>query len=473
MAESRPDPGAQTIDQAAPIRAISGSRSLVLIPDGPFLTVRTKTGELLDPKAAEVIMALGGKEPEWLRLVEALQVVNSFYPGSSSALLRAADAVGRNRTERVRLAKESSDRDVLLAFAAIGQTQVVSNPNLDPEEWSLLINHRDPEVRAKAWSLAQVLPPSLADYPDERTRLRVAQNRDCPPAVLTRLARDDDQKVLMAVGANPGTPPKTLSRLARMRRHPFIRRSVAVNPSAPRRTLVRLVRDNQPPVRLAAVSNPSLPSKYARGRVGDTNGSVRYAVAKRTDLSPHALSWLERFARHDNPQQYALTRRQLAVNPACPQFLRERLQRIDKELRIASQHHKLLSRRRRFVMIVALPVAVVGLLISIGVISAGAVNVAQSRLSLGTYQLVGGLVFTGLFVAYLVGFRRRSRSPGVYWRPPLPVQVARGVLILGLVGGAVALRSPGLLALPLVIVGLRSATITRQKRSAAQRRARS
>lgn len=170
MSQTVSSPGVQHIDASGFItRAISGGRSLVLTVDSGMLTVRTKAGEHLDPNAAEVIMALGGEEPKWLRLVETLQVVNASYPGSQFALVQAAEVAGRNPAVRAQLAKRSSNRIVLLALAAIGQAQVACNPNLDAAEWDLLLNHRDSSVQAKAWSLVRVLPPSLADHVDENT----------------------------------------------------------------------------------------------------------------------------------------------------------------------------------------------------------------------------------------------------------------------------------------------------------------
>jgi len=472
MSQTVSSPGVQPIDASGFItRAISGGRSLVLTVDAGILTVRTKAGELLDPKAAEVIMALGGEEPKWLHLVEALQVVNASYPGSQFALVEAAEVVGRNPAVRGQLAKTSSNRVVLLALAAIGQAQVACNPYLDAAEWDLLLNHRDSSVQAKAWSLARVLPPSLADHVDENTRIRVAQNPDCPPKVLARLGRDKNAKVLMAAGANPSTPVKTLRRLARTPRQTFIRRSVAVNPSTPRWTLVRLVRDLQPVVRAAVVTNPSLPTQYARNRVGDASGTVRYAVAQRTDLGPHALSWLERFARRDGSRQYALTRKRLEYNPSCPPYLRKRLNQIDDQLHQATEPRRPLSKRTRAAIVFgALPASILGLFVGTALLIVGSMSIYSGRPSVGVFQMVSGLALDVMCVAFLIWFQRRSRPPGSLWRPPLPVQIARWVIVIGMIAGAAAAHAPGLLVLPLLLFGVRSTIVTRQRRAARQHR---
>jgi hypothetical protein len=273
---------------------------------------------------------------------------------------------------------------------------------------------------------------------------------------------------MIAVGANPATPVSTLKALAKKHHQPLLRRSVASNPSAPGWTLARLVRDRMPMVRAAAVTNPSLPRFHVRGRISDLNGAVRSAAAMRSDLGPHTLSWLERFARHDSAQQYALTRTRLAHNPSCPQFLKDRLERINIELRTAVKLDASILRQRRIVTVVATPFCVVGLLIAVGLVAAGVGNLADA-FSLGIRQLVGG-VGLGLFlISLLVWLPRRSRAPGARWRPPHPIVAALSVAMIALVCAAVVLRNPADAVFPLIII-LSQLALRLEKRANKQRR---
>ena len=65
------------------------------------------------------------------------------------------------------------------------------------------------------------------------TRLKLAQNPNTPPEILTILARDEDEDVRWRVAHNPNTPPEILTHLARDK-DGDVRYYVERNPNATR-----------------------------------------------------------------------------------------------------------------------------------------------------------------------------------------------------------------------------------------------
>ena len=162
------------------LRTVIGSEVLYLDTSEAELELFTKTGQRLDPTSAEVILALGGDEPKWLRVVEALGAVHRIYPHDQEALLDAAEAIGQKKSSMVVTARDSRHYAELVALAEMGVHQVATNPLVDSLIWGLLMGDRDPGVCKRALVAANVLPPSLADYPDPQARIRVARNPLCP-----------------------------------------------------------------------------------------------------------------------------------------------------------------------------------------------------------------------------------------------------------------------------------------------------
>jgi hypothetical protein len=300
--------------------------------EGASLIVNHANGRRLDSAAAEVLTALGGAEPAWFPIVEALNDVARAYPQDWRAIRSGAAALALGPIARAQSARTETDRACLIALASVGRYEVGSNPTCDTELWNLVRYHRNEEVAAAALEHNEVLPPALAEHPDAETRARVAANPFCPPELLTKLAADAPA-VCTAAARNPRCPPEALDRLARDSESMWVRQAVASNPSCPKRAYRVLMWDRHAYVRNAFVLNPSVPTRVAASRIyNDPTASVHAALASRVDLTARDLAWLERYARRDPANIYQLVRRRLAQHPSCPARLSRRLEVIDVTL---------------------------------------------------------------------------------------------------------------------------------------------
>ena len=149
---------------------------------------------------------------------------------------------------------------------------------------------------------------------------------------LERLARDEDASVQAAAAANTNTPTSAQLELG-LHNDVRVRQAIAANTSAPRVVIDALLKDRIANVRSAAVTNPVLSARLAAERIWiDPTPAVHLALASRVDLSAGALSWVERYARRDKPQTYALVRGRIRQHPACPTNLEARLDKIERRL---------------------------------------------------------------------------------------------------------------------------------------------
>ncbi len=302
-------------------RVTIGSTSLVLVWDSARFHVLGRDGGLLDPRAAEVLIGLGGEPPAWLAVVDALHAVHHTY-GGQEPVMRAAEALGQSKAAVARLAKVSDDPAVCTALAAAGHAQIAANPSCTKVEWDLLADSRDPNVAGRARALAVTLPAALADHPDPDVRARVARNPAVPEATLAALAADADIDVRRTVAANPSAPQAALATLAGSPDR-SIAMAVAANRSTSEAVLRRLARHRHAEVRAASAANSSLPVRRATWMMWDEHGTVRTALAGRADLSPWALSMVERYALRD--QQYRQTAWRLTNNPSSTTRLKRRI----------------------------------------------------------------------------------------------------------------------------------------------------
>jgi hypothetical protein len=294
------------------------------------LEVRTASGDLLDPVAADVLIALGGDVPAWLSIVEGLQAVDRWAGGDIAAVRRAASALARSDHNRARLARSLDDQAVLVALAASGQSQVAQNPAVTAVEWDLLCGHRDKRVRSRALGLATTLPAALADHPDPEARLRVGRNPSCPVAVLDRLSQDGDQEVRRAVAANPGTSPVRLNSLLKDKSTPdWVRLAVALNPRCPRLGLLRCLRVVNANIQTAAARNPALPSSWAAVLVMNRRSGIRRGLASRRSNTLRRLAWIDRCSRRDQPKWQLMIRAQLRFHVNAADKLKSRLAELD------------------------------------------------------------------------------------------------------------------------------------------------
>jgi hypothetical protein len=427
-----------------------GSLPLVLDTSGTYLQVFTKGVQgRLDPQAAEVIVALGGEEPPWLRPVESLMCVHRHFPGDEAALVSAAEAIGAKEARRAQIARQSESDPVLIGLAAFGQKQVATNPCLDARMWTLLRYHRISEVSRQALDIANVLPPRLALFPDPETRMRVANNPECPPGMLAMLSLDSSsEQIRVAAARNTACPQDALGQLSRDE-NVGVRHAVAANASTNQKLLARLLVDRYAHVRVAAVTNPSLPPKAAARRIGiDATPTVHIALASRVDLSPRALSWLERYSRGDKQHTYAAVRRRLRQNPTCPDYLMKRLDYIDRRISASRPRKEV-----RLDFILGVPVAICGLPF-VALLILAAVGDAQTGNTLGCLIRGGCAVAVGWLTVYVVRRLWRLHAPptGAYFVPPrrrqamalvalcgfaLPIFVAAGLAVGGVDAGPV------------------------------------
>lgn len=309
-----------------------GGRTYVWSIDQGALKVLNSQGEELSPTSAQVLMSLGGTEPPWFQVVEALfEAFRTSTTGGEAGVRAAVDALERSKTRRVELARTTRDRSVLNALAAVGTTQIGANPFCDLHAWQLVMNHRDPNVRRNALRNNEVLPPTLWESPDQETRMRVARNPDCPESIQRTLATQEPP-VRTSVASNMHASPELLAKLA----HDddlSVRRAVAANTRCPVACFKTLSRDRFAQVRVAIVTNPQMPIRRVPARVwADPTPMVHIALASRTELSPVSLSWLERYSRSDPIAQYKLVCTRLAENPQCSPNLERRLARIQARL---------------------------------------------------------------------------------------------------------------------------------------------
>jgi hypothetical protein len=401
-------------------RTVIGSEVFYLDTSGAELEVFTKTGQRLDATSAEVILALGGEEPRWLRVVEALSAVHSIGPRDQQALLDAAAAIGQKKSSMVVTARDSCHYAELVALAEMGVHQVVTNPLIDPLIWRLLMDDRDVGVSKRALAAANVLPPSLADYPDPLARIRVARNPLCPSPCLERLARDEDASVQAAAAANANTPATALMELG-VHSDVRVRQAIAANTSAPRVVIDVLLKDRTSNVRSAAVTNPALSARSAAERIWiDPTPAVHLALASRVDLSPRSLSWVERYARRDKPQTYALVRDRIRQHPACPTKLEARLDKIER--RLASRPKPRTSRnpKIRTDVVLLFPLVLAAIIGGGAMAVVGIVALFKAFWVKDLVLLSVGLVLVALGIRGVRWwlYTRRPDWSGAYWAPP-------------------------------------------------------
>jgi hypothetical protein len=352
-------------------------------------------GDRLNPLSARVIMSLGGDEPSWYSVVHALSVAFDGFPERGvDGVTAAAEAISTARRNEV--ARTTSDSEVLRALGAYGIVEIGRNPICDEAAWDLLLNHREPDVKRRAYRSNDVLPPSLAYSSDVPTRVRVARNPECPSDILAKISLGDPQ-VRIAVGANPNATEATLTLLVSDTDW-MVRQSVAANPNCPNGWITFLLRDRIAEVRVAMVSNPSVQwPTIARLVLNDPTPSVHAAAAARLELRPKELVALERYSRSDPLNQYRLVCSRLQQHPSCSKSLSDRirinLERIDRNLSNSKNGQRnltaqsLLSKGPRWWMIGQMLALLLCLLIDLGLLGGAIVTFRNGHHELGLIML--------------------------------------------------------------------------------------
>ncbi|MGD0808516.1 MAG: hypothetical protein ABSA91_02215 [Acidimicrobiales bacterium] len=449
-----------------------GQRDFKVLVDGHSLVVMDTDGRPLDPRSAHVLVALGGEEPDWVPVVEALSVVPGEFPDDIAAVATAARVLGLRPEDRAGLARTSTDREVLLALAASGQYQIGANPLCDVKLWDFVRYHRKDEVQSAALQYNEVLGPRLGNHPDPETLRRVAANPACPTGLLVSLGEKQEPAVRAAVARNPRAPAGTLLNLAQDKDNVWVRAGVAANPSCPPEAYRKLMWDRQASVRNALLVNPTVPRKVvARQIFHDPTAAVHVALASRADLTPRQLSWLERYSRLDPPQQYKVVRRRLAQHPSCSPKLGRRLDKIERhQSAVASRRRKgggpktawyrfwvALARCFAIAFVAtSLLLAVIGLAVA----AFGPRSGSGAALSIAIFGWA--LVIVECLAAVLL---LKSRAPFLTWKPPRLGRVNRWVplmtsiflaTVLGVATGSPAVLGPAFLMTTLAFVVARS-----------------
>jgi hypothetical protein len=410
------------------VPALLAGHRVELAVDGDRVTVARK-GEPLDPAAADVLMALGGAEPPWLRVVEGLGAMRRLG-ADPAALAAACDLLSRKPGVRAREASGTADPVLLAGLAAAGEADAARNPLCTPLVWDLLAGHRDERVRAKVRRIAATLPPALAGHPDPDVRARVARAGDAPPRVLAALARDPSIDVLKEVAANAATPPEALRMLAWL---PFgtLDDRLAANPATPPDALRRIVAHGLPASRLAAATNPALPRRALLRLLMSPPGPVHVQLAQRGDAGPWLLSLLEWCAR-GRGASYRMTLWRLRHHPNASARLRRRAERVERWWQPNRPAMPVWYRPAVIVLVAALALDVV------------AVGAAPGPAALAAALAVG----SGL--AALLWWLRRRHSTGPHG-PLLVVGVPRPAL-LGVAAGVVVLSAGAWRDEPVVVL---------------------
>ncbi len=468
------------------IRAQIDGRIYQCVIDDGGLTILNEHGDELSATSAQVVMSLGGTEPGWLTTIEALTEAFEAARGSPrQAVQAAASALEEKGARRAELARTTFDVAIVVALAAVGTTQVGANPACTIRAWDLLMKSRDPSVRRNALRNNEVLPPSLWQYPEDETQVRVARNPLCPENVLHSLAIREPEIVAVrnAVASNTQTPDSLLTLLA-ADADMSVRRSVANNPSCPTHCFKKLSRDRYAAVRTAIITNPAMPVNLIARRIRfDPTPAVHIALASRADLKPKNLVWLERYSRSDPVSQYRMTCARISDNPASSEKLRRRIGVKEAHLESLSQENLKTLETTRVQRAQNLPPGILAttlLVMTAIALGGGFVAGGIGAMHLSTGHSVGSglpLVIVGVIVAVvflLLARRKYRKSPA--WRmispprvPTLSVPFALGtVVLLGIGVGALStiqLQDLRPAVLIVVIIGLAARFGRRRVRS--------
>ena len=214
--------------------------------------------------------------------------------GSRSAERRQR-AASSSATPLAALTRLAADRDATVRASTVQATRVRARLN------------------AKDTTRQRLLEVLLQD-PDPEPRSAVAADRECPAAMLQRLAADPDRSVATLAACNPQhsgklpdtftgqfaldvvvtatvdrhCPPQAVQALAAAR-SPHRRCIAAASPICPPETLSVLITDNNEHVAAAAASNASTPPASLASATADERDHVRRAAASNSRCPTTAL----------------------------------------------------------------------------------------------------------------------------------------------------------------------------------------
>ena len=151
----------------------------------------------------------------------------------------------------------------------------IENPSVSAETLAEIARERSDtmgrQLAAGHHNTPQATLVALADDPEERVRLCLAENASTPPGVLASLALDGSEMVRSAVARNPTTSSDVLDALAGDLSN-YVRFHVAANPLIGEATARRLAADADQTMRYAVLGA----SPYAERIISDTRGGMSF-----------------------------------------------------------------------------------------------------------------------------------------------------------------------------------------------------
>jgi hypothetical protein len=202
----------------------------------------------------------------------------------------------------------SGDRSMLVRIALAG------NPKTSPETLRILSRDRLQEVVEEVARNTNTPASVLLEFATRASRMRylATQNPNMPIEGLQRLEQNGET----SVAYNPGLTAAKMEEYAQQ--SVSWRASIAQNRNIPRTLMSRLARDSSPRVRRALASNPSITTELLEQLARDAHIEVRMEVAIRLRTPSTAL---EQLAKTEN---LALLRL-VAAHPNRPVSVLERL----------------------------------------------------------------------------------------------------------------------------------------------------
>lgn len=223
-------------------------------------------------------------------------------------------------------------------FVAVNRNtplEVVQTLAADPEGQvrtgvAIALNQRPLGPVADAATI-EALALNLAADPQVLVRLKLAENRELPPAAYEVMAGDPDQLVRLRIAQNPQSPSTALAQLAQDSVEVVLEKAFA-HRNMPREQIEAAVSQPFAKVRLAIAQNINTPIGVLEQLMGDQAPEVRRAVARHPNTT---LALLDRM-RADQDLEVLQA---LVAHPRADRKLLTKLARDDRDagVRLAAQ----------------------------------------------------------------------------------------------------------------------------------------
>ena len=200
-----------------------------------------------------------------------------------------------------------------------------ANSKTSPKRLAMLAKSKNNQVRRNVARNPNTSPETLRDLANpeiesnEDVREYVYSNPNCPPDILTAVAESSDGSLDRIIAENPNTPPETLRKLATKGRGDnfWLRRSVVGNENCPPDILSDLAKnDPELYVRVVAISNPSIPVEALEFLANDTEKQIRMNVAKNEKTPRDILIKLSKDPSHFVSDAAERTLKKLGITEA-------------------------------------------------------------------------------------------------------------------------------------------------------------